>query len=129
MDIVLAPVMFFLPSVHTMNKRPLSITFIGYLFVVTGIVGIGYHATEFNPRAAFDLSLVLVLVVRFLAIVGGVFALHGANWARWLLLVWIAYHVFLSAYHSVSEFAVHSVLIIGVAYYLFRARGSAYFQG
>ncbi len=76
-----------------MNKRPLSVTLVGWLFIAAGIVGIAYHATEFNASDPFGYDLLLALGVRILAIVGGAFALRGANWARWLLLVWLAYHV------------------------------------
>ena len=36
-----------------------------------------------------------------LAIVCGVFLLRGHNWARWLALAWIAFHVVLSAFHAI----------------------------
>lgn len=111
-----------------MNKRPLSVTLISYLFVSAGIIGLGYHATEFNSQVPFDYDMVWVLFVRALAIVGGVFTLRGANWARWLLLVWIAYHVYLSSFHSVSEVVVHGVLLVVVTYGLFRPQASAYFR-
>src|SRR5262249_39079375 len=62
-----------------------------------------------------------------LAIVCGVFLLRGSNWARWLLLAWIAFHVVLSAFHNVFELAMHSLLLVVVAYCLFRPRTSAYF--
>jgi hypothetical protein len=55
--------------------------------------------------------------------------LRGHNWARWLILVWIAYHVVLSALHSVSEVVVHGLLFVVIAYVLFRPRVSAYFRG
>ena len=100
----------------------------GWLFIVAGVIGLGYHATEFNPQAAFDIDLALVLLIRFLAIVGGVFVLRGANWARWLLVIWIGYHVILSASHSVSELVIHCAILGGVAYVLFRPQSSQYFR-
>ena len=54
--------------------------------------------------------------------------LRGFNWARWLLVVWIAYHVILSAFHSPFEAAVHGLLFVIVAYFLFRPQASAYFR-
>jgi hypothetical protein len=112
-----------------MNKRPLSITVIGCLFVAAGVVGIAYHATEFNTQHPFEYEIVWACFVRLLAILGGAFVLRGNNRARWLLLVWIAYHVILSAFHSASEFVVHSLLLAVVAYVLFRPQASAYFRG
>jgi len=55
--------------------------------------------------------------------------LRGLNWARWLLLVWIAYHVLISAFHSLSQLITHGLLLAGVAYLLFRPAVSAHFRG
>jgi len=43
-------------------------------------------------------------MIRIIAVVGGVFLLMGHNWARWLMLAWLAFHVAVSAFHSLSEF-------------------------
>ena len=112
-----------------MNKRPTPITVISWLFVVAGAVGLSYHATEFKAHDPFEYDLVWVCLVRLMAILCGVFMLRGRNWARWLLLVWTAYHVILSAFHSLSAFVIHSLLLVVVAYFLFRRQASAYFRG
>jgi O-antigen ligase len=57
-----------------------------------------------------------------------VFMLYGFNWARWLLVVWIAFHVILSGLHSQFELLVHSLLFAVVLYFLFRPEASAYFR-
>ncbi len=110
-----------------MPKRPLSITGIGWLFVVVGAVGLAYHATEFKVDRPFQYDAVLVLLVRVLAILSGVFILRGSNWARWLLVTWLAYHVVLSAFHSLPELIIHSLLLAVVSYFLFRSQASAFF--
>src|SRR6266700_3042922 len=109
--------------------RPRSITVIGWLFVAAGVIGLAYHATEFKAWRPFQYELLWVCLVRLLAVFCGVFMLRGSNWARWLLLVWIAYHVVLSAFHSFAEFVIHGLLFAVVAYFLFRPRASAYFRG
>lgn len=109
-----------------MNRRPLSVTVISWLFIAAGTIGFVYHLTEFKGQ--FKYELVWVCLVRLFAIVAGLFMLRGSNWARWLLLVWIVYHVILSAFHSLSELAVHSLLLVVVAYFLFRPKASAYFR-
>jgi hypothetical protein len=109
-----------------MNKRPLSVTIISWLFVATGAVGFAYHVTEFKGQLEYD--LVLLTLVRLLAIVAGLFMLRGHNWARWLLLAWIVYHVILSAFHTLFELVMHSLLLVVVAYFLFRPKASAYFR-
>ena len=111
-----------------MTKRPISVTIIGCLFVAAGIVGLVYHATEFTTDRPFQYELVLVCVVRLLAIICGAFMLRGHNWARCGLLVWIAYHVALSAFHSAFEFVMHGLLLAVITWFLLRPRVSAYFR-
>jgi hypothetical protein len=111
-----------------MNKRPLSVTAIGCIFVAVGVIGLAYHGAEFKAQRPFDYGIVLVLLVRLLAILGGVFLLRGSDWARWFLLIWIAYHVILSAFHSMFELIIHSLLFAVIAFFLYRPRVSAYFR-
>jgi hypothetical protein len=111
-----------------MNKRPHLVTAIGCIFVAAGVIGLAYHGAEFKARRHFDYDNVWVLLVRLLAIIGGVFLLRGSDWARWFLLIWIAYHVILSAFHSAFELITHSLLFAVIAYFLYRPRVSAYFR-
>ena len=105
-------------------KRPLTITILGCLFIAVGSVGLLYHLTEWPP----DRWIVLISSIRILAIVGGIFLIRGHNWARWLLLAWLALHVGISALHSVSETAAHAVLLIAIAYFLLAPPASNYFR-
>lgn len=109
-----------------MNNRPLSVMVIGWLFIAAGVVGFAYHVTEFATQPPFE--VVWVCLIRLLAILGGVFVLRGHNWARWLLLLWIGYHVVLGAFHSLSQLAAHGLMCALVAYVLFRPQASAYFR-
>ena len=109
-------------------KRPLSVTLISYLFIIAGAAGIIYHASELKEIVNRP-EVIWVLAVRLLAIVGGVFALRGANWARWLLVAWIGYHVILSFYHSTAELAMHAALTVVVLTALFYKAANAYFAG
>jgi len=68
-------------------------------------VGLGYHLTEWRT----DPWIVPISLVRLLAIIGGAFLLMGRNWARWLILAWMAFHVVVSAFHSISECVAHLV--------------------
>jgi 4-hydroxybenzoate polyprenyltransferase len=109
-----------------MKHRPLSVTLISYLFIAAGVIGIIYHASELKDVAIPEVSL--VLFVRILAIIGGMFALRGANWARLLLVAWIIYHVILSFYHSTGELIMHFMLSIVVVISLFHAKANTYFK-
>ena len=114
---------------NAMNKRPISVTVISGIFLAAGLIGLAYHATEFKTRGPFQYELVWVCLVRLLAIVCAVFMLRASNWARWLLMIWIAYHVVLSAFHSASQAIFHGLLFVVVAYFLFRRSSSLYFRG
>lgn len=112
-----------------MNKRPLSVTIIGCIFIAAGVIGFAYHVTEFKTLRPFPHEIVWAAGVRLLAILGGVFVLRRHNWARWLLVAWISFHVILSAFHSRSELITHGLLFVVVAFVLFGPRASAYFRG
>ena len=111
-----------------MVKRPRSVTVIGYLFIAVGIIGIVYHAAELTRQSLFASDAVLVLLVRLLAIIAGVFILRGADWARWLALAWLGLHVILSAFNSIPETLMHLALLAVIAYVLLRPEASAYFR-
>jgi hypothetical protein len=98
---------------------------LGCLFIVVGIVGLAYHLHSDRP---LDQSVILISAVRLLAVIGGVFLLLGHNWARWLLLAWLAFHVCISALHSYSEAGAHLALLVVIGYILLRPPASDYFR-
>jgi hypothetical protein len=53
----------------------------------------------------------------------------GQNWARWLALAWIAFHVVLSALHPIPELIIHAVFCAVFAWLLFRPEAARYFRG
>ena len=105
-------------------KRPLPVLIFGCLFIFAGAVGIGYHL-RMRP---LEHDFLLLAAVRLLAIVGGIFLLLGRNWARWLLVAWLAFHVGVSFFHSIEEAAVHVVFLLLFGFFLFRASVSDYFH-
>lgn len=113
-----------------MKSRPLSVTIISWIFIVTGGVGLTYHLLPQHigeQHSAYE--LLWVSLVRLAAVLSGIFMLRGHNWARWLLVAWIAYHVVLSAFHTIAEVAIHGLLFGIVTFFLFRPRVSPYFRG
>ena len=110
-----------------MKKRPLSVTVLSILLAAAGLVGFVYHLTEIRSLSPFPLELLWVSLVRVTAIVAGIFMLRGRNWARWVAVVWIAYHVVLSGFHSTRELIMHAILFAVFAYFLFRPAASIYF--
>jgi hypothetical protein len=117
-----------------MEQRPRSITVISWIFIAFGSVAflaslLPYVDTADAQRIAYLKAHWMVHAARIVAIVCGVFMLNGFNWARWLLVVWLGYHIILSALHSRLHLLVHGLLFAVVLYFLFRSPASAYFRG
>jgi hypothetical protein len=109
-----------------MNKRPIAVVVIAYLYILTGMAGTAAHSMEM--RQGLESDMVWAALVSVLAIVAGVFLLEGRNWARWLAVAWIGFHVVLSVHHPMSELAVHVVLFAAITYFLFRRGANRYFR-
>ena len=113
-----------------MNTRPCSITVIAWIFIIVGAASLFSHSlTAFNqstPPSFSELGPALGLAI--LGFVGGVFLLRGKNWARWLLIFWMATHVGISLMHSWKEVLVHAVFLVVLACFLFSPKASAYFR-
>jgi len=117
-----------------MNPRPSSITIISWIFIVFGIIALGYgllpHAEITGRLRLAELtSHWYVHLSRILMAVGGVFMLYGFNWARWLVVVWIAFHIVVGALHSTFQLLTHVLIFSVILYFLFRPKASAYFRG
>jgi len=109
-----------------MQKRPLSVIVVSLVYVATGAAGLVFHFADLKPP--FHYESLLVAGVRLIAIICGVWMLRGANWARWLALAWIVFHVVLSAFHSWRELAVHALICAAIAYFLLRVPANRYFR-
>jgi len=106
------------------KKPPVAIIFLAALYLAVGAVGFVRHFRESlaSPRGG-----VWVLLVEVLAIFAGVFLLRGQNWARWLALAWILFHVAMSI-GEWRELAVHGVICVLIAWLLFRPESRRYFR-
>jgi uncharacterized membrane protein HdeD (DUF308 family) len=104
--------------------RPYQVTFLGWLFIVVGIVSTAIHLW----KGTFDRWMPLIVLVGILAVVAGANLLRGANWARWLILVWLAFHVIVSALNSLGEALPHIVLLLVIGYVLLGPPTSSFFQ-
>jgi uncharacterized membrane protein len=116
-----------------MNTRPRSITFFSWIFIVFGslalITGLLPNANTTAAQRIAELSgHWYVHVSRIVMVLSGVFMLYGFNWARWLLVVWLAFHVIIGILHSSFQLLVHSLLLVVVVFFLFRPAASAYFR-
>lgn len=118
-------------------RRPLSITLIGWLFIIVGAVGL---LKDLGPFLISPMQQLTKLKAdglgdigpawtsRALAIVGGVALLGGRNWARWLLVAWMLGHIGLSLFHSAAELLTHLVIFAPLLYLLFRRAVEPFFD-
>jgi hypothetical protein len=83
-----------------MRRRPIVVTVISIVLVIAGAAGLIYHGRELWDSSVPWYETVTIALVRVLAIVAGVFMLRGRNWARWLAVLWMAFHAVLSIFHS-----------------------------
>jgi hypothetical protein len=97
--------------------------------MATGLLSLVSHLTGFTGHHPIEPDIVWALLVNLAALVAGGFMLRAANWARWLALAWIGFHVILSLFHSAWELGIHTLVFAGFAYFLFRRQANDYFRG
>lgn len=109
----------------SISKRPVSVAILACVYLLVGLGGFAFHFKELWARQP---DAFVVEFVEIVAVVCGVFMLRGQDWARWLAVVWIGFHVGLSAFHPLKEFVIHSVFFVVIAWILFRAEARRYFR-
>jgi len=107
-------------------KRPISVTIIACVYLAVGTLALVYH---FRELLSLQRDSVSIELTEFLAVVSGAFMLRGHNWARWLALAWIAFHVILSIVESDHGLAIHGLLSVVIAWILFRPEAAQFFRG
>ncbi len=95
------------------------------LYLVVGVVGFTYH---FHELLTLQNDAIWVELTESAAIVCGIFMLRRQNWARWLAVAWIVFHVTLSAFRSFQEFAIHCLFGVVIAWVLFDPRATRHFH-
>jgi hypothetical protein len=115
-----------------MRRVPLSQTIAGWAFILVGGGGliqqlIGISGTVWTGHTIRDFAIVFTL--RLMAFAGGIFVLRGAGWAKWMLLAWMAYHIYIGLQHSWAATAMHVVMFGILAYLLFRPSAPARASG
>ncbi len=99
-----------------------AIPIIGWVFIAVGALGVARSLWDI-ARGGSARELGIMVLSGLVAMLGGALLLRGSAWGRWVLAVWMAFHVAISALHDVVELVVHLVLFGVVAYFLFRAAG------
>jgi hypothetical protein len=117
-------------------KRPLSLTVIGWLFVVAGVGSLGRHlgplvlgdASAPAPDAD-DAAIAWIVASGLVAIAGGVLLLRRVSCARWMLAAWLAFHIWVGLLHDPLRLAIHAALFVVLVFLLFRPAASAWLRG
>ncbi len=107
------------------NKRPITVWVVSCLYIAVGAIGFAYHLRELM---ALQPDSVWVELTGLLAILSGAFMLQGRNWARWLALAWMAFHVAIS-FPVLRQVMIHSLFLAVIAWLLFRPDVRRYFRG
>jgi hypothetical protein len=110
-----------------MKKRPIAVTVLGWLFIAIGAVALGMDV-RFALAHGAGIDEALIFPVHALAVVAGAFMLRGDNWARWLAVLWMAFHVGVTVLNAWRGFAFHAIIFAGITYLLFRADARAWFH-
>jgi len=114
-------------------QRPRPLTIISWFFIIFGSIALLLGLLPLGEitlaqRIAELKGHWMVHLSRILQIVAGVFMLRGHNWARWLLVVWIAFHIVISALHSAFQLGLHVFIFAVILYFVFRRDASSYFH-
>ena len=105
------------------EKRPASIIVIGILFILLGTITLVHALMELintTDRLTDLKSHWMIYLSAIAAIVGGAFLLKGHNWARWLLVLWMAFHIVVGALHGLGPLLTHVVIFSVILFFLFR---------
>jgi len=81
---------------------------------------------HFPRPMVFHQDDIWILLTELLAVVAGVFLLLGCNWARWMAVAWMAFHVAIS-WPVMGQLAVHALILAGITWLLFRADARQFF--
>ena len=105
------------------SNRPVPVLIVACLYILVGVLGFSYHFPELVKHQR---DIVWIELTELLAVVCGVFLLRRCNWARWLALAWMAFHVAIS-FPVLRQFAIHLSFLVVIAWVLFRPRTGRYF--
>jgi hypothetical protein len=110
-----------------MKQRPFAVTVLSWLFIAIGVVALGMDV-RFALAHGAGIDEALIFPVHALAVVAGAFMLRRDNWARWLAVLWMAFHVAITVLNAWRDFAFHAIIFAGITYLLFRADARAWFH-
>ena len=103
--------------------RPIAVLLLSCLYIAVGTIG---FVVNFPKLIALQHESIWIELTELLALIAGAFMFRGRNWARWLALVWMAFHVAIS-FPVVRQVVTHSIIFALIAWVLFRPDARRYF--
>jgi hypothetical protein len=116
-----------------MKTCPPTITLLSFLFIAVGVISTAVHVWQFKISRPTQLEEAGIYVIGSLAVIAGIFMLRGRNWARWLALGWISFHVIVAALNRPLGMAtfgllIHAIFVALLAWFLFRRESQEWFS-
>jgi hypothetical protein len=123
-----------------MNKRPQSITFISWLLIVSGIFSLITSFTSMNNPLVLELmaknpipipaQFVIMYVGLAISITSGIFMLRGANWARFLYIIWGVIGLLVGLATSPTKLLlIPGIIVYGIiVFFLLRPNAGTFFS-
>jgi hypothetical protein len=111
-----------------MRKCPVAVIVVAILLMLTGAISLIGDFMNFKSVSADHYAIAWMVSVHALAIVAGIFLLRGSNWARWLAIAWMAFHVVISFWNPWQQLAMHGMILLLFVWVLFRQDARAFFR-
>lgn len=107
------------------TKCPVAVLILSCIYIAVGATQFVVHF-HFHELMALQPDSLWIEPTELLAVISGVFMIRGHNWARWLALVWMAFHVAIS-FPVVRQLVTHSIIFAFIAWVLFLPDVRRYF--
>lgn len=110
-----------------MKRRPIGVIVVAVLLLLAGVGGLVVDGQHLRTLSANHYETVWIALVHALAIVAAVFLLRGENWARWLTIAWMGFHVAISFLNSWQQAAMHGAILLLFVSILFSRDARGFF--
>jgi hypothetical protein len=106
--------------------RPRLVTLLGWMLIALGAIECVYRLTMIRwPLHAEDVGVPLFELI---ILVCGIFLLRGCDWARWLAVAWVGFHIVVGSLHSLSRGILHGLIFLAFVWMIFRPAMNAWFR-
>ena len=111
----------------SIKKRPIGVIVVAVLLVLGGAAGLIGDFMNSHSLSGNYLESVWIAAVNVLGIAAAVFLFRGENWARWLAVAWMAFHVAISFLNAWRQAVMHGVILMLIVLVLFQREAREFF--